>query len=178
VNELQLIYWIDKFNRIIKVSDHWDNEALQQGGRDATEDKVLSRSLDDFLSDDTTVMLLDTMLKRVRFTGNSITRDYRCDTPVLRRYFEMVLELEDDSVVRVSHYLKGVEPKDVNRNVMFAGRNGHKRCSMCSRILKEGQWIDIDDLPKDQQSIPVYYGLCPDCLEGRWRNKTLNGQSV
>jgi hypothetical protein len=164
-------YWVDAKNRIVRVSNNWNAIAAEQQCETVDETRVLNRPLDLFLKGDPTVMLLDALLKRMRLLKTPVVRDYRCDTPDLTRYYQMTMEYEEPEFIKISHILKAVEPKTVTRRVSFTASGGQKRCSMCGRLKCDVGWVDLDDLPDYQQDICVFYGVCEDCQEGRWRNK-------
>jgi hypothetical protein len=168
-----LSYWLNDKNEIVKVSPNWNTVASEQSCDSVGASVVISRPLDDFLKGDSTIMLMEALLKRIRLNRIPIARDYRCDTPELTRYYKMTLEFEDSGLIRITHIHTGSVPKVIHRQVTYAGRLGKKRCSMCGRLHLEAGWVDINDLPASFTEIPVYYGICEECQLGRWQNPVL-----
>lgn len=163
-------YRLDAQDRIVSAGGEWDEFALANGADDLLAEHVIGTSIFNHVSGDISAMFLRTLLNGARTLQRTTTRPYRCDSPGMKRYMEMVVEPDDGAEVTVHHRLLRTE--SLPANFHFAVRQGSAlvtRCSMCNRLKVAGQWQEPDAAWAEgrlaaEQTTPVIYGVCPDCL--------------
>lgn len=187
----KISYWLDSQNIICKVDKYWDQnmDVNIWWSKRASSKEIVGQNLFSFICDDITRMYVSTMVSSVRLLKKEMSRPYRCDTPDLKRYWQMIVSPVANNGVKVSHELVRTEP--LLKKVYFKTivpplpllsapatdthhlkGTSHIRCSLCNRISKmhSDQWQDIDTL--EDEAIPpddtlnVLYGICPSCLQG------------
>lgn len=174
-NNLHLSYKIDEADDIIFVSDAWSAFALANGAPELVGEKVLNRSLWNFVTDETTREVYRQMINKVR-GKHSVSFDFRCDSPDTRRFLEMKITLWKDKTVRFDTRLICAE-KRVRQNVFQkdARRGGSGVivvCSWCNKVeTDDGKWREIEDAAADlkifeSENIPqMSHGMCASCYE-------------
>jgi len=105
-------YWLDRDDNIVKVGGAWDRFARENDGPDARADAVVGRPIWDFVSGDTARMWLESLLGYTRLHGKAVSRNYRCDSPEVRRFLSMNVSREDRHHLRVEHVVEAIEPRD------------------------------------------------------------------
>ncbi len=173
VKERGLItYLLDRDDIIIEVSQAWNSFAISNNAdKNTLADSVIGHNIFSFILGDSTRMYMQVLLQQARILGHSPSRKYRCDSPELKRYMQMLLIPEPDGVVRVEHTLERVESFEqpisfspavvTNPSTVF-------RCSICARLKIGSVWIfpedalDQEHIPCDTV-IPVRYLVCPLC---------------
>lgn len=166
----EVTYWVDKDDVIVDASSDWDEFALENGGLAVLREHVIGEPLFRFITGDPTRMLTDTLLQRVRHSGQELTRCYRCDSPELKRYMEMTLSPEEGSLLRLHHRVVKVEPLDPVVPFEFGGHllsDVMARCSMCNRVRAKGAWHEGDEAVRlghvKSGGLRVIYSVCGDC---------------
>lgn len=156
----------------------WSDRACSKG--------IIGKPLLEFICDDVTRMYVTTMIDSVRIIPQTLFRPYRCDSPEMKRFMQMIITPEDNGWVRVSHELLRCEPlkktvrfktKIHEQNSILKKRNfvhykiEFVRCSLCNRLRTLGtdKWQEADNLTIEKSNslnlIQVVYGICPDCLD-------------
>ena len=164
--------WIDGSARIVAVNAAWDRFAEENEGESATRDHVVGTDLFGWIRGDETRMMLIALLQFVRLTGESVTREYRCDTAELRRFMRMVVRREEAGLIRFDHELLRTERMSVP--VRFRGRQDSdhaavRRCSFCNRVEIKNAWWNGDEAARDGRLrssgsvVTVRYVVCPLC---------------
>jgi len=172
-NELMVQYWVDAQCKIVRINWDWSEFSLSNNTHNLTPSQVLGRDLGDFICDDTTRMLIYTLVKSVHGLGRPMRRPYRCDSPECKRFMEMEIAPEPNGLVRLDHRILRVEPLPVKASFHLVEHNTPTitvplRCSMCNCLKFGEQWIEIDmaiahQLIDDQQPMRVIYTICPTC---------------
>ena len=175
--EYSITYWLNASDIIVNIGPGWDDFALQNNATNLDVTRVIGRKLLNFVQGDTTKMYVRTILQSARLTRRPLVRNYRCDSPDQRRFMEMRLSMEDNGLLKWEHRLLRTE--NMMRSLSFfpaAGLAAAKcvvRCSMCNRLKSASGWQEPDvaplPTPMAGESIPVIYGVCPDCLSTPWR---------
>ncbi|MES9971251.1 MAG: hypothetical protein ABW092_14555 [Candidatus Thiodiazotropha sp.] len=154
------VYELDAGNRIHRIQGEWAELCMGE---------VLGTRLESHIQDDTTRMLIKTVVAGVRQTKNKKSISYRCDSPELKRFMVMLIEPMMGDGVRLSHSFLRSEPLDPP--VYIRPASGHAemvnaRCSICNRIEVERSWLEPDDacLTAGCGSFNVSYTVCPVCL--------------
>ncbi|MEY2632367.1 MAG: hypothetical protein RIR00_1021 [Pseudomonadota bacterium] len=168
-------YQLDKKDRIIDVAGDWDRFALDNGAEELIHDAVIGCSLRSFVSGDITRMFLDTLLAKVRLSGEAISQSYRCDSPGVKRFMQMtVLPGDEPGGIATRHQLlrEEVFERQLQWLDLRTGKNGGhrllKRCSMCNRLSGNGRdFIEPENfLPEPAPAgYTLIYHVCPDCLQ-------------
>lgn len=164
-------YRLDTQDRIVAAGGAWDQFALANDANDLLAERVIGSSIFDYVYGDVSVMFLRTLLNGARTLQRSTLRPYRCDSPGIKRFMEMVVEPDGRGGVTIHHRLLRTEP--LPATLRFAVRPGATpvttRCSMCNRLKVAGGWQEPETVWADgqlipEQATPVIYGVCPDCL--------------
>lgn len=169
---------VDRFDRIIAVSENW-NEIAEQGEALQSLDskKVLGQPLVNYIRDDATSMYIEACLKLCRVRNQILSRNYRCDSPTHKRFLELVLTPLPQKSVEMTHYLLKEEPfahrVDIEDVTDTANQKPFQyvRCSMCNALRQIGtdQWQDPASLSHQQnQAFKVIHGICPVCKTKKW----------
>lgn len=167
-------YWLDEDNRIEQVSGPtWDRFAAENRGDALLGERVLGRSLMDFIAGDTTRMWVHAVISYARLLGKAVSREYRCDSPDERRYMRMDIEPLGDGRLRVDHWLLRTEsvPAPIDfQTATEAERAAFHRCSICNRVRIRGFWVEahpavFEHLGTEDATLPVVYAVCDDCQQ-------------
>jgi len=167
----EVSYWLDARDRIVRTCANWDGFALDNDGIAAVGKNVRGESLWDFVMGDPTRIWLSTVLSLARLRDEPVKRPYRCDSPTEKRYMEMVVSREGKKGdLLLTHRILRAEPVRPPLSFVAARASGPwmARCSICNRVLADNRWTEPQEafrrglLPEDG-SIPVIYGVCPDC---------------
>lgn len=161
-------YRLDAKNRIVEVGGDWDRFALENGADDLSSNLVIGLPLHSFISGDVTRMFINTMLSRVRMTGQPAVVPYRCDSPGIKRFMEMSLAAIGQDVIS-EHRILNECPMPRHTDFRAAAGNNTfrmiKRCSMCNCIAMPGgkpMESDIADFSGDEP-VKVIYFICAEC---------------
>jgi hypothetical protein len=131
------------------------------------------RSMWSAVDGDEARLLWKHVLDRVRSgSGDGEMRlRYRCDTPTLRRRFEVVLRAAPDGAVTFTHRplettlrptVRVLDEETPRTDALL------RMCSWCGRfVAPDGEWREIDELDVfEAPEVPrVTHGICPDCFE-------------
>jgi hypothetical protein len=160
------IYVLDRQNRVVSLSGGWDEFAYENGGVNLTPQDVCGRKIWEFVTGDVTRMWLEALFQHARVCSTRVERPYRCDSPDLKRFMRMCIDIEQEGKLRVEHKLISTEQRSVPLHIRY-GANTNKKtrqlCSMCGRLNNNG-WqeprAEHADLP---DGILVIYTVCEDC---------------
>lgn len=142
-------YRIDRDDRIAEVNDAWPKFATENEGDGLEPSRILSRSIWDFLADDTTIQLYKSMIRQVREGGPPMRFRFRCDAPDRRRLLAMEItsNLEGDVMFNVSSAVEQSRP--------YVSLLGHAdvhsggflvMCAWCKQIpLSTGRWVEAEE---------------------------------
>ncbi len=167
----ETIYWIDEKDVICQVSGPWDDFALENNGSEACANFVVGKPIWNFIVGDTARMWMNAIIGLSRIKRESVERQYRCDSPSLKRYMMMRLQSEDSNIVRVEHELLFTELMDPPMNFKYTGiplSTGILRCSVCNKIqVKEG-WYEPDEAVHKfnlvtDDFLSISYAVCEKC---------------
>lgn len=169
-NEFQ--YEIDRDDRMVRMSDNWDDFALSNGGRNICTGDLLARPLMDYIAGDECRMIWRLLLAKVRKTRVPIALPYRCDGPSTRRFMEMTIRpLEREGIGFCSSIILE-EKRPAVALLDAAAPRGEDRllmCSWCNRGKSGNQWMEVDDLVRRENlfvhgTVPLMtHGMCEDC---------------
>lgn len=169
------IYVIDKFDKIISVSDNWLSFAQQNmAGVSCHPDNILNISLWKFIKGIETKQLYKILLKTVRTKGRSIGFPFRCDSPAKRRYLELTISPIHQEYIEFSSRIIREELRDTVKILEWdIPRSDEliKMCSMCKKVELGTIWVEVEAAIAslklfEQNRLPrISHGLCPGCYE-------------
>ena len=166
-----LAYSLDHRDRIVRVSDAWTRFALENDAPELAAQRILQRSLWDFVDDPTTRHIYTELISRVRH-GRTVQFLLRCDSPALRRYLQMTVTLADSSRVDFESLVVGVEPRPIQRiwDRRTIRTSAHVRtCAWCKRLDVRNEWMEIEDALEplrifEMEPLPeLTHGICGVC---------------
>ncbi|MGA7828510.1 MAG: hypothetical protein WCA04_12655 [Geobacteraceae bacterium] len=168
-------YLIDGADRIICVSGNWLAFAQRNEAAESCHpDRVINRSIWDFVDGIETTHLYELILEKVRSTDRSVRVPFRCDAPGTRRYLELLITPVQRDFVEFVSALLYEEPRDhvellasgVPRSEEFI-----RICSMCKKVeLSKNSWVEIEEAIEalrlfDKTTLPqITHGLCHECF--------------
>lgn len=111
-------------------------------------------------------MWLDAIFQFARLSGTSVERPYRCDSPELKRFMRIRVDVEEGGVLRIEHETVATEQRVVPVHIRYAAgsrKNTRQRCSICGRV-NDGGWQEPRPEHADESDgIIVIYTVCEDC---------------
>jgi hypothetical protein len=166
-------YRIDSDDRIVSISGIWDEFATANQAAELTRDKVLNRSIYDFITGMSARYVTEQLLHGVRENGRPVSIPFRCDAPTLRRFMQMLITPEQGGEVDISSCIVREEPRDA---VRLLDRDTDRSqqfvtiCSWCKDIeIGEDNWLPVEDAVRvlaffDEERQPqITHGICPAC---------------
>lgn len=172
MKEDAIAYCIDAADRLVSFNAGWTAFAERNGGEDARPEKVVGRSLWDFVADPTVQELYRRMVARAR-QGRVVRFRYRCDAPSERRVFQMEIRRRPQGRVEFSSGLISSDPRP---HVAWLDRPESpgtelvRMCSWCARVaLPDGRWVAIEQAIEQhralQRLVPpsITHGICQNC---------------
>jgi hypothetical protein len=172
IKPLQNSFTIDANDRVVAVDKDWDEFADENNGEAAMGKHVMNHSIWTFISGETTKHVYEQMLSEVR-RGITISFNFRCDSPSLRRFFEMVISpLPDDHVKFETFIQRRSEPREIDGVEIPVERSEPIiTCSWCRKVSTgNGVWHKVKDavelLSMFETSSLLSHGICPECYDG------------
>ena len=172
-----VMFSIDRHDEIVEVNDAWTTFALANDAPELVHERVLQRSLWDFIADATTRQLYGDLLLRVR-RGTPARFSFRCDSPTARRHLEMRLTPGPDDAVQFESVVLASEVRVQqplwDRHVR-RGEDLVRVCAWCKRVDLAGEWVEVEEAIGrlrifERHDIPsLSHGICPDCFEAMQR---------
>ena len=164
-------YRIDKNDAIAFVNPEWDRFAISNSAEGLTGEKVISRSLWDFIGDLTTRHLYQEILARVR-AGREVRFPFRCDSPDCRRFLEMQMRVTEGAGVEFQVLTLSIEPRPAMALLLQSQRRSEvmlNMCAWCKKIPIGDRWVEIEEAVAALQlfasaELPrVSHGICGAC---------------
>ena len=167
-------YHIDGKDRIVSVSDNWlvfaqENEAAES----CHPEKIINRSIWEFIDGIETQLLYDIVLKNIRRTNKSVRLPFRCDAPGKRRYLELRITPVLKGTIEFASTIIREELRDSIEMLEFdIPRSDElvRMCSMCKKVELPGNcWVEIEaaivtlKLFEKLKQPQISHGLCHDC---------------
>lgn len=169
---------------IDSVGGDWERFATDNDCRCLTPGQVLGRSLWDFVRDEDTRRLYESLLRKVRATGRPVSFPYRCDSPEEARHMEMRLEpLPSPSAqesgtgggrVAFSNWTRKVEPRDprlYHQAVLSSRKRFVFQCSICNKVRHSAHWREIEECLREEalmsgdERVQLCFAICDGCKE-------------
>ncbi len=166
-------YKIDENNNIIYVNEEWDCFALENNGEEIVSDKIIGRNLFDFVENITVKHIYLHLLDKVR-KGNKILIDYRCDSPTYKRFLQLTIKPEDNSIIRFISREKEILPQNYLRILDSKSIRSKKfipMCLWCKKIKVEDEWEELEqainkyDLLNQLEVPSLTHTICEECYQ-------------
>ena len=155
------VYELSGQNRIFAVSETWDCFADSNDGSLAGSHHVMGRPIWDFVSGLTTKSFLNAAFFSVRSAHKPISLFHRCDSPLERRHFKMLIEPLDAGGLRVSHVqIDAVQHQSATYTPQL--RDDMVCCSQCLRWRLSSVWEELD-IHIAYVRTPIEFNVCPQC---------------
>lgn len=177
----ELLYYIDAMDRLCAVSGDWVAFAQANDGNAVMPERVLGRSLWDFIEDPNIRELYRQMIQRVR-SGFLAQFDYRCDAPEWRRQFRMTIRTAADGTVEFLSQLLWKEQRprvDLLDVTIMRSEQWVRVCSWCQNVaLPNGKWVSVEEAVEElrlltEEALPkLTHGMCPPCHTGMIAQRT------
>lgn len=160
-------YEVDASDALISVNDAWQSFAIANGAPHLMRERILGRPLWDFVSDDTTRLVYDVILRQVR-NGARSRFEYRCDSPDRRRLMQMTIVPGHAGHVVFESATMCVEWHR-EPNVVTA-TSATRCCGWCKRAHSAAHgWVELGPesvtpgQPATTTKPMITGGMCSDC---------------
>ena len=167
-------YRIDLADRIIHVSEGWNRFASENEAADLEAERVLNRTLWDFIADVETRHLNQTLVTRVRARQAPLVLPFRCDSPAVRRYMQMEIVPRPESVIEYRCTVMRIErraPIPLLEQKGWRDRRLLRMCSWCKKIdTGNNTWLEIEAAIEalrlfERKRLPeIAHTMCDECL--------------
>lgn len=172
------VYHIDSRNRITYLNQGWIDFAQENQAPELKPDTVLGQNLANYIADWETRHLYEIVYDRVRRTGQIVQLPFRCDSPGLRRFFQMNIGPLSEGGLKFTVKVIRIE----QRHLVALLDNSTERsadhvviCSWCKRVeFPADHWVDLEAVINKQDlfgqdffgSTPpvLTHDVCPECL--------------
>ncbi len=161
-----VIYEVDASDALVAMNDAWQSFAIANGAPHLMRDRILGRPLWDFISDETTRLVYDVVLRQVR-NGARSRFEYRCDSPDRRRLMEMSIApgpaghvVFESATICVEWHRDTAAP---------TGEMLARTCGWCKRAhTRQDGWRELGlestgHGPGGPRSPVIANGMCSDC---------------
>ena len=173
--EQEIVYQIDGNDQLCHVNATWAQFALENDGVNLLPDRILGRSLWDFIGDTHVLEIYRQIVQRVR-SGFPAEFDCRCDSPEWRRQFRMTIRKEAGGTVEFLSQLRWEEPRarvDLLDVKIRRSEYWVRVCCWCQNIvLPDGSWVPVEEAVEQlgllgEETLPrLTHGICPPCHSG------------
>jgi hypothetical protein len=166
-------YAIDADDVVFTVGDGWAAFARDNDAPELVE-LPSARTLWSYFDGDEVRDLWRVLIASVRAKQVPAQVPLRCDSPEMRRWYEMTITPAADGVVHIRSALVFEEPRT---SVPFLGRRTDRDetspvpyCSWCAKVHDGCTWEDIDVVARglrllENRTPPLVSGICPSCRD-------------
>jgi hypothetical protein len=169
-----IVHRVDGDDVLRYVDDAWVEFALENDAPKLTRERVLGRSLYDFIQGSDVRHVTALLLGRVRSHQTTVNVPVRCDSPTMRRFIDLALVPMHAVTVEFRSRIEREETRDavelldetIDRSEEFV-----RICSWCKRVLVEDRgWQEIEVAVEaldlfDATPLPqLTHGICETCL--------------
>jgi len=169
-------YIVDEQDRLIGVSGHWNQFAVENRAPELAQERILNKPLWDFIAGDETIDAYKRLLNHCRAGGNLRSFQFRCDAPDLRRFMNLDIARAADSKLLLKTRLVREEARESIRLLETAESHTDDIltiCSQCKRakLEREDRWVEVEEametlgIPNTPPVPHLSHGLCPRCYE-------------
>jgi len=162
----EIVYVVDADDRIVCVSNEWEEFADQNGGWNLEPAQVTGRPMWEFIADEETRNLYRRVLAHVR-SGISADMVLRCDGPARRRLVEMIVSRRPNGQVEFRTILLSAKSRPAQRLFDRRVPRTERRlpvCSWCDRVRTDKEvWLEVEEAVEAMQltTAPALPGLAP-----------------
>lgn len=144
-------YMLNENDEIIAIHGEWSEFANENNAAElSNESKLIGKSIWKFIRSPEIQSVYRHIFEKVRLSEKSIAMPFRCDSPNLRRFMELVVSPEGGDYLLVKTRLNYEERRDyqsVLDSTLDSGENTIWACSVCRRFSESGaEWLEIEDL--------------------------------
>lgn len=159
----KLYFDLDDRDQICAVSANWNDVAIEQNGSSLLSESIIGQNVWPFIAGAGTQEFFAAIFKKVRSSNQSVNMPYRCDAPLLKRFFVMEISRQSNGTVRVSHIQ--IDDSDIPFSVIhMSDLEPDMVCSICLSIHRQGEWNDYYFSPRGTID-PDSFTVCPKCRE-------------
>lgn len=167
-------YIIDQHDLITSVSSGWDDFALDNDAEHLIASNVIGKSLWEFVSDRDVQNLYLNLVNSLRLNGRQIQFKYRCDSPELKRFMDLVIQPLPDKGVKFISRIERVEkrnPVEILKRKITRNDQLLRMCSWCKKVSLNGSWLEIEtalsgsDLFLSDNQPQLTHTICEDCYK-------------
>lgn len=171
-------YHLNGEDQIEYVNSNWTEFAIENAGDCLVPNNIIGQPVWKYITDEATVSIYQSVLRRVRRSRARVELPFRCDSPGIRRYMRMEIEPMNKEHIRFKSRLIHEEP----RTFIHALSSHFKRdnailtmCSWCKKVkLSKERWVEIEtavcemDLFQNHQIPMISHGICKNCYSRTW----------
>jgi hypothetical protein len=169
-----IIYQIDKNDKIIFINNEWDVFAKNNADAYIFAQKVINRSIWEFIENNETKHIHQALLHKVRSHNISLILPFRCDSPDFRRFMTMRISPVMHGKIEYCCSTIKVERRCT---ILFAqhrtvDRGFLRMCSWCNKVdAGENNWLEIEDAIKvldlfAELELPaITHTMCNNCYD-------------
>ncbi len=164
-------YRLDSKDVIISAGGSWDSFAHENKASALSAGEVEGHCFWEYIAGDATVMWLKALFGYVRIRQQAVERNYRCDSPDVKRFMRMHVIPEENGNLFLEHDILSVEPRSKSANFNKLHRQGVDnlifRCSICNQVYSDGVWGEVESLDKtlNLQELTVAWTVCENCKD-------------
>ena len=169
------IYRIDKSDNLSYLSDNWSEFALANDAfAMSVPHLILGKSLWSFIADHDTRYIYTLVLTEVRKTLEPAVISINCDSPELKRVFQITITPMDDGAVEFSSTVVEIRQREYIKILdasVIRSEDIVKICSFCKKIaVSDGKWVETAEAIRvlnffGNITMPqLSHGVCPDCF--------------
>lgn len=139
------VYRLDAADTIAFVSPEWLRFAAENEAPELTEAAVVGRPIWQFITGEETRVLYADLFRDLRRRPAEIVVPFRCDSPALIRHMSLELRSWDGGEIECEGRLLRAErrePVDVLSRWGERSAESLPVCSLCRRLLVQGEWLD------------------------------------
>ncbi|MDP5240393.1 hypothetical protein Q9Q94_12695 [Uliginosibacterium sp. 31-16] len=170
----ELVYQIDQDDLLIFFNAQRDAFAEDNDCADLVSRNICRTSIWQFIHDAETRHLHQILLKKVRTEAVMLDLEFRCDSPVLRRFMRMQICGKESGRVEYRCRIIRTEPREpvVIASAPVTGCGPLLRlCSWCKKMdVGRDSWMEIEDavnflgLFSLTEIPPITHTICADCF--------------
>lgn len=169
-----IVYRLNRHEEFTYINEAWVTFAVANDAPGLVSDRVLGRSLWDFISDQTTRTLYKEILDQIHAGRSEMTFNFRCDAPASRRRMEMTIIKIPGGEVQFETRIIG---EDERISQALLDRNTPRIsevlniCGWCKLVdVGARNWVEIEEAISalclfERQSLPsLTHGMCEMCF--------------
>lgn len=168
-------YRVDAADVLVWVDASWLAFAQENGAAELTEEKVLGRSLWEFVAGEDMRRLYMEIHSRVRMSDSPMVFPFRCDSPSLQRHLRAKITPGDAGHLTYENVVVWAAPQrrlSVLEREQPRSKSFLTLCSCCKRALLDPMgWLDLADVAIrlrlfETRRVPsLRHSICPACAD-------------